>query len=102
LVGNRAIPGHDGHEFDPAGPDAFHFIARCAPLAVVYFPEAEEFPGRVPLEAVEAARRSHKSVAWVVFLGPSSVLAFRASPEGVEVCGPAPAGPAKAPPLLGL
>jgi hypothetical protein len=59
------------------------------PVFAVYFPEEGEFPGRIPRAALLAAQRNSETWAWIVFLSPTRVLAFRQQADGTESFGPA-------------
>jgi hypothetical protein len=88
LSHGRVVPSGEGHRLGPADePDSYPSGAP-GPLLVVYFPDEEGFPARVPHAALKAAHKNAALWAWVVFLSPSRVTVFRAGPAGVEIHGP--------------
>jgi len=90
LSEGRAVPSGEGHGLGPADEPGSYPSGVPGPLLVVYFPDEEGFPARVPHAALKAARKNAALWAWVVFLSPSRVSVFRAGPAGVEIHGPAP------------
>lgn len=89
LKEGRVIPSGNGHNFNgpPDRPDSYP-SGIPGPLFVIYFPEEDDFPGRVPFAALNAARKNAALWAWVVFLSPSRVTIFRAGAADVEIHGP--------------
>ena len=56
----------------------------------MYFPDEQAYPKVVPHAAAAASHEQAAYWAWVVFLSPSLVTAFRTSERGLEVHGPVP------------
>jgi hypothetical protein len=90
LSHGRVVPSGEGHHLGPADEPDSYPSGVPGPLLVVYFPDEEEFPARVPHAALKAAHKNAALWAWIVFLSPSRVSVFRAGPAGVEIHGPAP------------
>jgi len=91
LKEGRVAPSGNGHSLN-GPPDSLDSYPNGVPgpLLVIYFPEEDEFPERVPYAALDAARKNAAHWAWVVFLSPSRVTIFRAGPADVEIHGPTP------------
>jgi hypothetical protein len=88
LGEGRAVLSGEGHYFGSASESGSYPSWVPGPVFVVFFPEEHEFPERVPHAALEAASKNTALWAWVVFLSPSRITAFRSGPDGVEIHGP--------------
>lgn len=88
LNEGRAVLSGEGHYFGSASESGSYPSWVPGPVFVVFFPEEHELPERVPHAALEAASKNAALWAWVVFLSPSRITAFRSGPDGVEIHGP--------------
>lgn len=88
LDGDQVSTNGIGHYFGAVDDIESYPHGIPGPLLIIYFPEEDNFPIRIPYAALKAARKNIALWAWVIFLSPTRITVFRARVNDVEIHGP--------------
>jgi hypothetical protein len=88
LDGDQVSTNGIGHFFGAVDDIDSYPHGIPGPLLIIYFPEEDNFPIRIPYAALKAARKNIALWAWVIFLSPTRITVFRARVNDVEIHGP--------------